>query len=345
MLKNAKEGIFVGRTHLLPCFLNLEQAMNPHVFVCGVTGSGKTYLMKSLMLRLSIMGDALVVIIDFTGEYRSFIEFVGFKSAALEKLLEEIEMRTSGIVHADLGGIKTESEKVSAADRILARISEEMRNLGKTRNRRVFIILDEAWKLLRNSKPLETILREGRKYRHGLIFSSQLMEDIDMSMLSNAATLFVFRLQNRQGLERLAKNYNMGDGEISRIQNQEVGGCAVVQVNASNKRSLLFVEKVVGITPEMFLRLQAGGLMEIEISRRKFELELGSICNSAQLSNILHRAEETGHIEIAELIKELIESGIDRRRILAALRRMGVRDGDIADAFAFAVSTIAGVPQ
>ena len=136
MLKNSKAGVFVGNAHFLPCFLNVEPLMNPHICICGVTGSGKTYLMKSLMLRLSVMMDSLVVVIDFTGEYRGFVELVGLRSAAPEDFPKEIGDRSKGIIHFDLGGMKRERDKVDAADKILGRISEEMRDFSKAGGRR-----------------------------------------------------------------------------------------------------------------------------------------------------------------------------------------------------------------
>jgi DNA helicase HerA-like ATPase len=342
VLKNSKEGVLVGSARFLPCFLNFEPLMNPHIFICGVTGSGKTYLMKSLMLRLSVVMDSLVIVIDFTGEYKSFVELVGLHSRAIEDLPGAIEKRARGIVHFDLGGIKQEGGKVDAADKILAGISEGMRDFSKSSGRRVFVVLDEAWKLLGSSRPLEAILREGRKYGHGLIFSSQLIEDVDMSMLSNAATLFAFRLQNRQSLDGLARNYNMTEEEIARIQNQNVGSCVIVQTNALNKRSLLFVEKVAGIVPATFLKIRTDDSMEIEVSRKRFESEISSICDSAQASRIVHGAEEAGYVELVELIKELIGDGISRGRVLDSIRGLGIKDREIADAFASAVSGIAG---
>ena len=65
------------------------------------------------------MADSLVIVMDFTGEYRSFAGLCGLTSARLENLPEEIGQRMSGIVHADLSGIKIEGDKVRMADHIL----------------------------------------------------------------------------------------------------------------------------------------------------------------------------------------------------------------------------------
>ncbi len=334
-------GVFIGCTRFLPYFLDFDVLMNPHVFVCGITGSGKTYLMRNLMLKLYAIMGSLVIAIDFTGEYKDFAELVGEESVPPTEVAAAVEVRSKGIVHVDLSGTAGEAKKVGIADGILMGIAANMRRVDNLEGRRVFIMLDEAWKLLRESKSLEIILREGRKYRHGLIFSSQLIEDVDLALLSNAATLFAFRLQNSQSLERLARNYNMRDCEIERIQNMNTGSCAVLQTNASNRRGMFFVERVVGVEIERFFRIIASGSMEMEVQKRKFETEIKSLCGFERASKILRNAEEAGYVELDGLIGELIRSGADRRRILASLRGLGLRDNDLADAFALAVSYLA----
>lgn len=339
--KGAKEGIFIGYTRFLPYFLDFDVLMNPHVFVCGITGSGKTYLMKSLMLKLYAIMDSLVIVIDFTGEYKCFVELVGENSAQPEDAMAIVESRSKGIVHFDLSGITSEAGKVGVADGILRGIAGSMRRSDNLCGKRVFIMLDEAWKLLAESNSLETILREGRKYRHGLIFSSQLMEDVDLALLSNAATLFAFRLQNSQSLERLARNYNLRACETERIQNLNTGSCAVLQTNASNRRGLFFIGRVAGIEVERFFKIIASGSMEMEVRKRKFEAELKSLCGFEHASRILRNAEEAGYVELCGLIVDLITAGADRRRVLSSLRGLGLKDNDLADAFALAVSRLA----
>jgi hypothetical protein len=339
--KGAKDGVFIGCTRFLPYFLDFDVLMNPHVFVCGITGSGKTYLMKNLMLKLYAIMDSLVIIVDFTGEYKGFVELVGERSVPPSEVAAVVKGKGKGIVHIDLSSIASEANKVKIADGILVGITENMRNADNLEGRRAFMLLDEAWKLLRESKSLEILLREGRKYRHGLIFSSQLIEDVDLALLSNAATLLAFRLQNSQSLERLAKNYNMQDCEIERIQNLSTGSCAVLQTNASNRRGLFFIEKVAGIEVEHFFRIIMGGTIEMEIQKRKFEAEIKSLCGFERASKILRNAEEAGYVELGRLIGELIVSGADRRRILSSLRGLGLKDDDLADAFALAVSNLA----
>ena len=70
--------------------------------------------------------------------------------------------RASGVIYVCLKESGNEQSKVNLADSILKTVLENMRVADKGK-RRVFIILDEAWKLLGSSMALQTLLREGRK--------------------------------------------------------------------------------------------------------------------------------------------------------------------------------------
>ena len=89
---------------------------------------------------------------------------------------------------------------------------------------------------------------------------------------------------------------------------------------------------------ERFLRVIASGKMEMEVQKSRFEAEIKGLCGFERASKILRNVEEAGCVELDGLIGKLIGSGADRRQILESLRRLGLRDSDIADAFAIAIS-------
>ena len=82
--------------------------------------------------------------------------------------------------------------------------------------------------------------------------------------------------------------------------------------------------------------------MEMEIQKRRFDSEIKALCEFECASKILRSAEEMGYIELDGLIEELMKGGADRRRILISLRSLGISEADLADAFAIAVSHVAG---
>ncbi len=333
----AKEGIFVGRMHMLPCFFDFDMLINPHIFVCGVTGSGKTYLMRSLMVKFTLMLRCLVLLIDFTGEYKEFVQLVGEREASLEEIEHVLENRKTGIIYINLKEKGNERNKVNAASSVLGVVIERMR-ISEGTDGRVLIVLDEAWKLLKENSALETILREGRKYRHGLLFSSQLIEDMDLGMLSNAASIFIFRLQNKQGLNKLASNYGLKEEEVETIQNLNVGSCMLIQTNSYSKRGLYLIERVQGVDVEKVFKITIGDGMEFDIERNRFEEVIAGLCGKETMHTIMRISEEKGAVKISVLIRLLVDTGSSRRDVLAAMRKIGISDSDIADGFAVAVS-------
>jgi hypothetical protein len=334
----AAGGILVGRMHSMPYFLNLESAVNPHVFVCGVTGSGKTYLMRNLMLKLARITDCAIVLIDFTGEYGAFAEIAGGRRAEAHEIAELLMEGAFRILYLNLKNCGKERKRKEAAEEALNQITERMRSEDKPR-RRVFVMLDEAWKLLEGSGSLHALLREGRKYGYGLIFSSQLVEDIDMAMLSNAATLFIFRLQNKSGLSRLAANYALSGKQVDMIQELQVGSCIAIQSLASGKREFCLIERVHGIELDEGVSLRAGDGTRFEIARQKFEDAMRDVCGPEAIAEAMRAEEQAGYIELTAMIAHLMKCGASRRKLLEALRKLGVDDGSIADSFAAALSS------
>ena len=342
VLKYSQNGTLIGmsRAYSMPFFFNPDPLVNPHIFITGITGSGKTYLTKNLMLKLYAILGCIVIVIDFTGEYSEFAGLFSAEPANPSEVGTRIKEDRNRIIYINLKGM-SEKERITSAISILKTVTREMRLRGtEEKNRRVFVILDEAWKLIEQSKPLETMIREGRKYRIGVILASQLIGDVSMPFLSNIATLFVFRVQDKDSLEILQKNYNLRDDQVSQIQNLELGSCFVIQVNKSNSRDAFCVERVIGIDASSLVKIFVGDKMNVEISTSKFETLIRQVCSSEKTREIVARTKEKGSVKLDFLIKELIDNGGDRRTILTVLKKAGIREADLADAFAVAVCTM-----
>lgn len=333
------KGMFIGYSlgHSLPCFISFDLLMNPHIFIAGMTGSGKTYLMRNIMLRLSVILGYSVLLIDFTGEYKEFVEASGHVQIEHTSLEESALEKDGAILYVNLRG-RSEEEKVSIARSILDGFVMYMRTrpiLAK----RTFLILDEAWKLLSNSESLAIVIREGRKYGAGLIMASQLVEDIELSVLGNVATLFMFRVQNKQSLDNIARNYNLGEELIESVQNLDVGSCLLVQLYKSNRRDAFVVRRVLGVRISKSIRIILGEYMDVEVSREAFEVMVRNLCRDNGVE-VMSTLDESGSIELHMLIEGLIASGAKRHDTLIALRKLGVADAELADAFAVAIEEI-----
>lgn len=323
-------GIFIGFTGLLsvPFFINFDYLINQHVFIFGMSGGGKTFLMKNMMLRLHYMLECSVLLVDFTGEYAEFARFAGCRETG-----PSVKMQLKqGITYIDLKGY-SEAEKVQHAESVLRAVAEVMRS-GASR-RRLFVIMDEAWKMLGRSAPLNAIVREGRKYSVGLVFASQLVEDAELEAIANVATLFIFRMQNRGSLEKIARNYNIGEEALLRIQNLDVGSCYVVQIRKSAAREAFVLKRVIGIGLKRRIRLDFGGNM-VEIEEKRLEAVISGLCKD-DTSAFISEIKRSGSVELHSLIYGLMRRGADRRAILRSLEGFGIGDIELSDAFSMAV--------
>ncbi len=69
---------------------------------------------------------------------------------------------------------------------------------GESRVLRLFCVADEAHRLAYPKSPIDSILREARKYGVGMILTSQSPHDFDPIVFGNVATKICFRCPTRR---------------------------------------------------------------------------------------------------------------------------------------------------
>ncbi|MGC8538252.1 MAG: ATP-binding protein [Candidatus Micrarchaeia archaeon] len=340
-LKFSSSCIYIGRTlhRSLPYFLDFNQLINPHVFAIGMTGSGKSYLIRSLALKLGIFMNVAVLIIDFTGEYAKLSQFGNNAGEGnIEVVLEETHQ---GVIYVDLSEYG-EAKKVESAKRILSAIIVRMRASRADSELKFFTVIDEAWKLLLGSGLVETLVREGRKYGYGVIIASQMLGDAGAGIASNIGTLFVFRVNDSSSLQKLSDNYALDEKKTSMIKDLNVGSCLVIQVFKREGMARFFIERVSGVEYLNRITIIAGVKMEVEVGEEKFNqimMELGiSGASLAELKGLM----VGGTIRLPALLAWLILHGADRELVLYKFRRLGLSDDTLADNYANALVEVVG---
>ncbi|MGC9037464.1 MAG: helicase HerA-like domain-containing protein [Candidatus Micrarchaeia archaeon] len=314
LISGLASGIYLGLDADLhrPTFLDFEKLVNPHVFVCGMSGSGKTFLLKSLAVKLASLLGMRVFCIDFTGEYSGLEEY--------------------GIERIDLSSLDEEKKK-ELADKALESIVKGMRKRGMSKLN-TFVVLDESWKLVKSSAYFNSLLREGRKYGIGVIMATQLIGDMELGMLDNVSTLFVFRLQNEDELNKLAASYNLPGQHIRKVQSAGVGSCLVVMLGkrSSAPQQVFVVERVAGYKTKEYVRLYLGGGVYVEVDLEKFGSMASTLCSECA-AKLLDLAKQKKTMEIDEIVAMLMER-VPSLQIIDFLRKLGIKDGSIADSFA-----------
>ncbi|MCK4319616.1 ATP-binding protein [Candidatus Micrarchaeota archaeon] len=100
LFKDPSNSIFIGRTKMLhvPFYWTFQETTNPHIAACGITGSGKSYFIKTFLVRASFVWNSNSLIIDWAGEYKAWVRQTGGKVISLGK--------GSYLNLLDLGGMK-----------------------------------------------------------------------------------------------------------------------------------------------------------------------------------------------------------------------------------------------
>ena len=100
LMGDPKDSIYVGRTAVfnVPFHWTFKRLTNPHIAITGITGSGKSYLIKTFLLRAALVWNANAIIIDWAGEYKAWVKQVNGMVVALG--------RGAYLNLLDLGGMK-----------------------------------------------------------------------------------------------------------------------------------------------------------------------------------------------------------------------------------------------
>ena len=97
LVSSPSRSIYVGKTKFLrvPFFWDPSKLVNPHLCVCGITGSGKSYFVKTFITRARLVLGTSAVILDWAGEYADWVRSAGGKVVSFGE---------QGLNLLDLGG-------------------------------------------------------------------------------------------------------------------------------------------------------------------------------------------------------------------------------------------------
>ncbi len=85
LMADPTNAIYIGRTKIfhVPFYWTFQKTTNPHICVVGITGSGKSYFVKTFLTRASYVWGTNAFIIDWSGEYRDWVKQTGGKVISL----------------------------------------------------------------------------------------------------------------------------------------------------------------------------------------------------------------------------------------------------------------------
>ena len=85
LMADPTNAIFIGRTKIfhVPFYWTFQKTTNPHIAIVGITGSGKSYFVKTFLTRASFVWGTNAFIIDWAGEYKDWVKQTGGKVISL----------------------------------------------------------------------------------------------------------------------------------------------------------------------------------------------------------------------------------------------------------------------
>ncbi len=87
LINDPMNSIFLGVTKIFdaPFSWTFENLTNPHIAIVGITGSGKSFLVKTFLLRASLIWNTNAIIIDWAGEYKAWVNQSGGRVISLAR--------------------------------------------------------------------------------------------------------------------------------------------------------------------------------------------------------------------------------------------------------------------
>lgn len=434
-LVDNQDGIYIGKscTFKIPFLLDLDKLINRNIAVLGMSGTGKSYFLKSFIIKSNLQRCSTILIIDWNNEYEKTVKYLGGRVLTLGKdfkinifdiydlrnvqntknisdlmgyllnlnegesyllynkillgsnenadglnvqqLVKEfrkandsdsdriasklLQLRDNpifadktgfpigtmfdGVISIDFSMLRDDTQRKEISKCIFRILTELMHKSSMERtskgNERI-LILDEAWRLIKNSDDVGVLFREGRKYGFCVAVATQLTNDINNEVLSNSACLFLFRLQNESDYRVLRDCGIVNDAEIKKVMKLPVGSCMVhAALKDSSTTSKFFIESVDGVVIDFYV-IRSGN-MQNRISNRQMVkstkmLNVG-IEGRERIFNFI--AANNNELEDVKLAEFMINLKIERAEIVYYLRSLGLKDIQIIKAYDTAVAT------
>jgi hypothetical protein len=342
-------GIYIGTTAIysLPFFLDYSKMVNPHMSIIGMSGSGKTYLLKSIIARASIYLGVEIVILDWTGEYReigplvkgSLLTVSHDRSNGRLGLIEagsgrEVEWVMPGSFILDISELPDDSLRYQASKMLIMRLLDGARRKGVSKSLKRIVVLDEAWKAIEAGGMLSSLYREGRKYGLGVITATQMGRDLNNEIIANSGTIALFRLQSEADYEILQRSQIVTSTEIRKISDLKVGSCIMVISEASGGAPLRFqIKRVSGVEFKHFDLFSDRMNVEISESRMKSRLADSGVRGQDADAIINRIGQSSNRISLIELVRFMRSLRISRHLIVCFLRILGFDDLSIVEAY------------
>ena len=247
--------------------------------------------------------------------------------------LELGKLTSSGLVDIVLKNLPDEEFRVLAGLSILQYLKEKMRDesWSPTKGLKLYVVLDEAWKVAKDDRSdAIMVVREGRKYKFGLIVASQNPTDINEAIFSNVGTTFILNLKFQKFKEYVRGSLKYSDFIAEAIEKFGVGNAAVNLMFSSKTdfpRTFL-IDKIHGEEPLQEIVMEADGI-SLRFDRNELKRKLAFEGISQGVEEIL----SSPVMDPVQFVKWMDSRPIPRARIMDIMNYLGVDADSIRKIF------------
>ena len=193
-IKNLKEKND-GNLTLLP-FRNFKDIL----YESEIKGSG----VQKLIAKISVLFDVdLFMNADST-------------SVSLDSIIKKLSV-------IELLEFPTDEVKSLVADLLLNKLINQLYIKGKTDEYWLYVVIDEAHRMMYPGSPVELLLRESRKYGVGIILASQRPTDFSETILANSGTIVAFQASLNKDAVFLSNQLRINKEKFQKLKDAGLG--------------------------------------------------------------------------------------------------------------------------
>lgn len=187
----------------LPSIINLHDAVSHHLALLGVTGSGKSYIARELIDKLS--EDTKIVCVDFTGEWKKEVKMKELNKDNLDDFLNNT-VDNIGLV--ELPVMSNTVKVIETTEKLFSSIFDKAKEAYDSGSpKKICLVLEEAHTIVPEStflgvnnwdskalvNKIGQIALQGRKYGVGMMVIAQRTANVSKTVLTQCNTIICFQ--------------------------------------------------------------------------------------------------------------------------------------------------------
>jgi hypothetical protein len=156
-------------------------------------------------------------------------------SLSLETVIKQLSV-------IELLEFPTDEVKSLVADLLLNKLINYLYTKGQSDDLWLYVVIDEAHRMMYPGSPVELLLRESRKYGVGIILASQRPTDFSETILANSGTILAFQESLDKDAVFLSKQLRIRKENFQKLKTSGLGYCLFSSKDDTEKLQIVSVK-------------------------------------------------------------------------------------------------------